>query len=210
MGWAAGIKETLHASEQDRADVNLLRKQWIQEVAKLDPSRLVFIDESGAKTNMTRLRGRALGGNRLFAKTPHGHWCTTTLTSSVRLDGTTAAMEGEGATETAVFGEYIRRVLLPTLSPEDIVIMDNLRVHHNPKVIELIESCGAHVRFLPPYSPDSNPIEKMWGKIKNRLGSLAARSQQELSEAITQAFEEVSPDEVIGWFSSCYIATPLS
>ncbi|NKB24465.1 MAG: hypothetical protein GKR87_08855 [Kiritimatiellae bacterium] len=91
-----------------------------------------------------------------------------------------------------------------------MVIMDNLRVHHNPKVIELIESCGAHVRFLPPYSPDSNPIEKMWGKIKNRLGSLAARSQQELSEAITQAFEEVSPDEVIGWFSSCYIATPQS
>ncbi len=187
-----------------------MRKQWIQEVAKLDPSRLVFIDESGAKTNMTRLRGRALGGNRLFAKTPHGHWCTTTLISSVRLDGTTAAMEGEGATETAVFGEYIRRVLLPTLSPEDIVIMDNLRVHHNPKVIELIESCGAHVRFLPPYSPDSNPIEKIWGKIKNRLGSLAARSQQELSEAITQAFEEVSPDDVIGWFSSCYIATPQS
>ncbi len=181
-------------------------------MAKLDPSRLVFIDESGAKTNMTCLRGRVLGGYRLFTKTPHGHWCTTTLISSVRLDGTTAAMEGEGegATETAVFGEYICRVLLPTLSPEDIVIMDNLRVHHNPKVIELIESCGAHVRFLPPYSPDSDPIEKIWGKIKNRLGSLAARSQQELSEAITQAFEEVSPDEVIGWFSSCYIATPLS
>ncbi|NKB23388.1 MAG: hypothetical protein GKR87_03190 [Kiritimatiellae bacterium] len=80
-----------------------MRKQWIQEVAKLDPSRLVFIDESGAKTNMTCLRGRALGGNRLFTKTPHGHWCTTTLISSVRLDGTTAAMEGEGATETAFF-----------------------------------------------------------------------------------------------------------
>ncbi len=111
-------------------------------MAKLDPSHLVFIDESGAKTNMTRLRGRALGGNRLFAKTPHGHWYTTTLISSVRLDGTTAAMEGEGATDTAVFGEYIRRVFLPTLSPEDIVIMDNLRVHHNPKVIELIESYG--------------------------------------------------------------------
>ncbi|NKB23921.1 MAG: hypothetical protein GKR87_05990 [Kiritimatiellae bacterium] len=77
---------------------------------------------------------------------------------------------GEGATDTAVFGEYIRRVLLPTLSPEDIVIMDNLRAHHNPKVIELIESCGAHVRFLPPYSPDSNPIEKMWGKIKKSVG----------------------------------------
>ncbi|NKB23964.1 MAG: hypothetical protein GKR87_06220 [Kiritimatiellae bacterium] len=79
-----------------------MRKQWIQEVAKLDPSRLVFIDESGAKTNMTCLRGQALGENRLFAKTPYGHWCTTTLISSVRLDGTTAAMEGEGATDTAV------------------------------------------------------------------------------------------------------------
>ncbi len=182
----------------------------MEELPGLDPSRLVFIDETGAKTNMTRLRGRALYGNRLIARTPHGHWCTTTLISSVRLDGTTAAMEVEGSTDTAVFMAYVYQVLLPTLSPVDIVIMDNLQVHHSFKVIELIESSGAQVKFLPPYSPDFNPIEKMWSKIKNRLRGQAARSRQELSKAITRAFEDVSPQDVRGWFSSCYITATQS
>lgn len=186
-------------------DVKELRDQWMKELPGLDPRRLVFIDESGAKTNMTRLRGRALHGNRLVAHAPHGHWCTTTLISSVRLDGTTAAMEVEGATDTEVFMAYVDHVLLPTLSPGDIVIMDNLQVHHSLRVIELIESCGAQVKFLPPYSPDYNPIEKMWSKVKGLLRGLAARSQQELSQAITQAFEAVTSQDVQGWFSSCHI-----
>ena len=125
--------------------------------------------------------------------------------SSVRLDGTTAAMEVEGATDTEVFMAYVDHVLLPTLLPGDIVIMDNLQVHHSLRVIELIESCGAQVKFLPPYSPDYNPIEKMWSKVKGLLRGLAARSQQELSQAITQAFEAVTSQDVQGWFSSCHI-----
>lgn len=159
---------------------------------------------------MTRLRGRAMKGERLFARTPHGHWCTTTMISSVRLDGTTAAMEIASATDSSVFREYVRQVLAPSLSPEDIVVMDNLRVHYDAEAITLIEERGASVRFLPPYSPDYNPIEKMWSKIKNQLRGLAARTQQELSAAITRAFDTVTPEDIQGWFLSCFIAASQS
>jgi len=110
----------------------------------------VFLDESGAKTNMTRQRGRAKEGQRLFAKAPHGHWGTTTMISSVRLDGTTAAMEIVGPTGSAVFREYVGRILVPTLSPGDIVVMDNLRTHYDAAALALIEARGALVKFLPP------------------------------------------------------------
>lgn len=183
----------------------MLREQWLQELPLLDPDKLVFLDESGAKTNMTRLRGRALQGSRLFALAPHGHWCTTTMISAIRLNGKTAAMEVEGASDGPVFREYVRFVLAPSLSPGDIVVMDNLRTHYDTEALRLIEACGASVKFLPPYSPDFNPIEKMWSKIKNLLRGLAARTQAELSEAITQAFSAVTPEDAQGWFSSCYI-----
>ena len=205
IGWDTGLKKTLRASEQEREDVRQLRKQWLEELPGIDPARLVFIDESGAKTNMTRLRGRAMKGARLFSRTPHGHWCTTTMISSVRLDGTTAAMEIAGATDSAVFREYVRQVLAPTLSPEDIVVMDNLRAHYDAESIALIEARGASAKFLPPYSPDYNPIEKMWSKIKTLLRGMAARTQQELSDAITKAFDEVTSEDIQGWFFSCYI-----
>ena len=129
------------------------------------------------------------------------------MISSVRLDGTTAAMEIEGATDSLVFRQYVRHVLAPSLHPEDIVVMDNLRVHYDAEALALIESSAATVKFLPPYSPDYNPIEKMWSKIKNLLRSFAARTQKELSEAITRAFAAVTPSDVQGWFSSCHITT---
>lgn len=204
-GWDTGIKKTLHADEQEREDVRLRREQWMRELPLLDPAKLVFIDESGAKTNMTRLRGRALHGSRLFAFAPHGHWCTTTMISAIRLNGKTATMEVEGSSDGPVFREYIRAVLAPSLSSGDIVVMDNLRTHYDPEALRLIEACGASVKFLPPYSPDFNPIEKMWSKIKNLLRGLAARTQDELSAAITQAFNAITPEDAQGWFSSCYI-----
>lgn len=154
---------------------------------------------------MTRLRGRARQGHRLFAQAPHGHWCTTTMISSIRLDGTTAAMEIDGATDSIVFRTYVGHILAPTLGPKDIVVMDNLRAHYDSEAISLIEATGATVKFLPPYSPDFNPIEKMWSKVKNLLRGLAARTQQELSVAITQAFEAITAEDAQGWFSSCYI-----
>lgn len=176
----------------------------------LDPDKLVFLDESGVKTNMTRLRGRARHGLRLFAHAPHGHWCTTTLISAIRITGETATMELDGATDSLAFRAYVDRVLVPSLHEEDVVVMDNLRAHYDEEAIELIEQMGAHALFLPPYSPDFNPIEKKWSKIKSILRKLEARSQKELSTAIAQAFKSVTPADAKGWFSSCFITAAQS
>jgi transposase len=165
--------------------------------------KLVFIDESGAKTNMTRLYGRAKSGQRVVDNAPVGHWCTTTMISSVRLDGSTACMVVDGATNKDVFQAYIRHILLPTLKSGDIVIMDNLSAHKNKEVKSTIESVGAHLRFLPPYSPDLNPIEKMWSKIKSILRTLKARTEETLINAIAKALEAVTASDVKGWFDSC-------
>lgn len=152
---------------------------------------------------MTRLRGRALRGRRLLAKAPHGHWRTTTMISSVRLDGTTACMTIDGATDTAVFQAYVRAVLVPSLRPGDIVIMDNLAPHKNEQTLALIAAAGATARFLPAYSPDLNPIEMMWSKVKALLRKAEARSAEELQNAIGQALLQVSPENARGWFAAC-------
>jgi transposase len=164
---------------------------------------LIFLDESGAKTNMTRLRGRALRGQRLHAQAPAGHWQTTTMISSIRLDGSTACMVIESATDTEVFRAYVRQVLVPTLRPGDLVIMDNLSPHKNEETLALISAAGAQALFLPAYSPDLNPIEKMWSKVKNRLRSLEARTAAELQAAIATALAEVTPKDAAAWFVSC-------
>jgi len=169
----------------------------------MDPQRLVFLDESGAKTNMTRLRARVKGGARACDSVPSGHWSTTTMISSLRLDGQTACMTMPGATDRASFVEYVRRVLAPTLQPGDIVIMDNLSSHKNPQVRRLIEQCAASVVYLPPYSPDLNPVEKMWSKIKELLRGAKARSEEALFEEIGRALQQVTAEDAIGWFTSC-------
>ena len=165
--------------------------------------KLVFIDESGAKTNMTRLYGRAKAGKRAIDKTPSGHWCTTTMISSMRLDGSTACMVVDGATDKDVFKAYVQHILCPTLKPGDIVIMDNLSAHKNQEVKDLIESVDAEIWFLPPYSPDLNPIEKMWSKIKTILRSLKARTEQALVDAIAKALDAITASDAKGWFESC-------
>lgn len=152
---------------------------------------------------MTRLRGRCAKGKRLHSTCPHGHWHTTTLISSIRLNGATASMAMDGATDTEVFQTYVREILSPTLSPGDIVIMDNLSPHKNDHTLELIARAGAQVMFLPPYSPDLNPIEKMWSKIKSILRSLGARTRDELLTAIATAFARVTSKDAAGWFASC-------
>ena len=161
------------------------------------------MDEAAAKTNLTRLRGRAPRGERLHAKAPHGHWQTTTMISSVRLDGSSACMTIEGATDTLVFGEYVKKVLVPTLRPGDVVVMDNLRPHKNAETLALIEAAGASVRFLPAYSPDLNPIEKMWSKLKASLRATEARTLPELEAAIAQALQGITAQDAQGWFQSC-------
>jgi len=163
----------------------------------------VFLDESGAKTNMTRLYGRVFGGQRLVDAAPHGHWCSTTILSSIRLDGSTAAMVIEGATDTSVFRAYVQRVLIPSLRPRDIVVMDNLAPHKHPEIAQMLENSGTQVWYLPPYSPDFNPIEKMWSKIKAYLRKVKARTPRALLHAITQALQAVTAEDAEGWFQHC-------
>ena len=198
----------MRASEQDRADVKQLREAWGAEYQYIDAQRVVFVDESGAKTNMTRLRGRALKGARVVDATPHGHWCTTTVIGSIRLNGSSACMAVDGATDKDVFREYVRRVLAPALRPGDIVVVDNLAAHKDTEARLLVEAAQAELCFLPPYSPDLNPIEKMWSKIKAFLRAAKARTQEELYEQIGSALKTVTQQDVEGWFRSCgYTAT---
>ena len=152
---------------------------------------------------MTRLRGRAPRGARVVASAPHGHWHTTTMIASIRRDGSSACMAIEGATDTEVFHADVRRVLCPTLRAGDVVIMDNLAPHKNESTLALIEAAGATVRFLPAYSPDLNPIEKMWSKVKQSLRSAEARTREKLVEAIAAALQTVTPKDARGWFAPC-------
>lgn len=163
----------------------------------------MFVDEAAAKTNMTRLYGRAPKGERVYDHAPHGHWSTTTLISSIRLTGETACMVVESATSADVFRAYAEHVLLPTLRPGDIVILDNLSAHKDKVAKGIIESAEAQVKFLPAYSPDLNPIEKMWSKVKQLLRGLKARSREELFTAIGSALSCVTETDAIGWFISC-------
>jgi len=169
----------------------------------LDPAKLIFLDESGAKTNLTRLRGRAPKGQRAHAAAPQGHWQTTTMISSIRVDGTTACMALEGATDTESFRAYVRVLLVPTLRPGDIVVMDNLSPHKSDPTLDLITETGAQVSFLPAYSPDLNPIEMMWSKVKNLLRGAEARTQEDLIAAIGRALAKVTPQDAINWFAHC-------
>ena len=152
---------------------------------------------------MTRLYGRAKSGQRVVDDAPAGHWGTTTMISSIRIDGSTTCMVVDGATNKDVFGAYVLHILLPTLRVGDIVVMDNLSAHKDKQTVAMIESVGAKVWFLPPYSPDLNPIEKIWSKVKQYLRSIKARSQDALIQAIADALDYVSAQDAAGWFESC-------
>ena len=152
---------------------------------------------------MTRLYGRAKNGARAVDATPDGHWSTTTMISSIRLNGSTVPMVVNGATNKEVFKIYVKKFLLPSLDKGDVVILDNLSAHKGKEIRELIESVGAEIWFLPPYSPDLNPIEKMWSKVKSILRKLKARTEAELITAIAKALDHVTPQDVEGWFKSC-------
>lgn len=201
--WVFGEKKTLRASEQDRDDVQQARTEWRDAQPAMNPERLVFIDESGAKTNMTRLRARVQGGGRAHDHAQAGHWATTTIIGALRADGSTACMVLPGATDRAAFGAYVEGVLVPALRQGDVVVMDNLSSHKDPRVREKIEAAGASLVYLPPYSPDFNPIEKMWSKVKELLRKAKARSEPSLFEEIGNALARVTPSDATGWFESC-------
>ena len=156
----------MHASEHDRADVRRARTVWRAAAPTLDPARLVFLDESGVRTDLIRRYGRGLSGARVPDHTPDGRWHTTTFLGALRVTGLTAPAVFDGPIDGASFLAYIEQVLTPTLAPGDIVIMDNLSCHKSPAVRRAIEAVGAQRWFLPKYSPDFNPIELAFAKLK--------------------------------------------
>ena len=195
-------KKTAHASEQAREDVAARREAWFDLQPELDPAKLVFIDETGATTKMARLRGRSPRGERCRAAVPHGHWKTTTLVAGLRLGGLTAPMIVDGAMNGDAFTAYAETFLAPTLAPGDIVILDNLPAHKVSGARAAIERAGASLMFLPPYSPDFNPIEQVFAKIKALLRKAAARTVDALEAAIASALDAFLPDECANYFTN--------
>src|SRR3954463_13114059 len=174
---ASPLKKTAHASEQERPDVAARRQAWFDAQPDLDPEDLVFIDETAVSTKMARLRGRAPRGQRCRAPIPHGHWKTITLVVALRLCGLTAPMMIDGPMNGPAFLAYVEQVLVPTLRPGQIVVMDNLPAHKLPGIRAAIEAAGARLLLLPPYSPDFNPIENAFAKLK----AILRRPQREPS-----------------------------
>ena len=193
----------VYASEQKRKDVKIRREEWQEQQKIMDRNRLVFLDESGVNLNMTRRYGRAVGKTRVYDHVPLNTPRNTTLLSSIRLeDASMVHKEITGALNGATFLEYIRNDLSPTLKPGDIVIMDNLKVHKVNGVRQAIEQKGASVLYLPPYSPDLNPIEMLWSKIKAFLRKEKARDAALLIDAIEKAYSTISCEDMLGWFSA--------
>ena len=195
-------KKSAHADEQSRPDVLIRRQAWFDGQFDLDPDRLVFIDETGASTKMARRHGRAPRGQRLRSSVPHGHWKTTTFVGALRLSGMTAPMVLDGPMNGAWFLAYVQQVLAPTLRPGDVVIMDNLPAHKGACVRAAIEAVGAQVLLLPPYSPDLNPIENAFSKLKAMLRKAAARTIDQLWDAIATIIQTYSPQECANYFAA--------
>lgn len=193
------------AAEQRRPDVADRRRNHRLAARFIDPASFVFLDETGAKTNMTRLYGRAAAGERCVDHAPHGHWKTVTLLSAMRLDGVMcqATAVYDGAMNRDTFVAYTEQCLLPSLRPGDVVVMDNLSSHKDAAVRALIESAGADLWYLPAYSPDFNPIEKLWSKVKAWLRRAMADSYDGLVDAVAAALQAVDANECAAYFKAC-------
>jgi transposase len=204
---ASASKKTVHAAEQDRPDVAAARTAWADDQAKLDPDRLVFIDETGTSTKMARLRGRAPRGERLVGKIPHGHWKTTTFVAGLRSTALTAPCVIDGPMNGNAFLAYIEQVLAPSLKPGDIVVLDNLSAHKVPGVREAVEAAGGTMLYLPPYSPDFNPIEQLFAKLKALLRKAAERSVDGLWNRIARLLDAFPPAECANYFRNAGYAS---
>jgi transposase len=192
-------KKVPRATEQDRPEVRQQRRGFCEGLAGVDPRRLVFVDECGANTAMTRTHGRAPRGQRVYADTPGG-WESITLTCGLRLSGVTAALAFPGATNADVFEDYVKDVLVPELRPGDVVVWDNVKPHQSDEAVEAVEAAGARVVPLPPYSPDLTPIEEMVSKVKGSLRSAAARTKEAVYAAFASALHDVTLEDIAGWF----------
>jgi transposase len=200
-------KKSLHASEQDRPDVARRRAQWKKYQGRLDPTRLVFIDETWAKTNMTRTHGRCARGRRLVAKVPHGRWRTITFLAALRHDRIGAPCVFDGPINGRSFLAYVERCLAPELSPGDVVIMDNLGSHKSQAVRQAIRRTGAKLFFLPAYSPDLNPIEQVFAKLKALLRKAAQRTIDATWRKIGQLLDRFTPTECANYLANAGYAS---
>ena len=179
------------------------RQNWFAGQLDLNPRKLVFIDETAASTNMARKGGRCRRGRRLRVGVPHGHYKTVTLVAGLRLGGVTAPKVFDGPINAALFEEWVKNCLVPTLSRGDVVVMDNLSSHKGTRVEELIKAAGAELRYLPPYSPDMNPIEKAFSKLKAFLRKIAERTVTGLIRALEACAEIFKPAECEHYFAAC-------
>jgi transposase len=196
----AAQKKSPIASERDEE----VRGLWRWLASRFDARRLVFIDESGFHTSMTRLRARAPRGDRAYGKVPRNRGKNQTLIASITLEGGMGeALAIEGGTDAELFEAYVGELLAPTLEAGQVVVLDGLGAHRTRRVRELVEARGADLLFLPSYSPDLNPIEEAFSKIKNIVRKVGARAREALDEAISEAMSAVTLEDVAGWFSHC-------
>jgi transposase len=188
-------KKTAHAAEQDHPDILKRRQAWFNGQLDLDPARLVFIDETLASTNIARRHGRCRRGHRLRVGVPHGHWKTTTFVAGQRTTGVVAPMVLDGPINAVAFQADMEQVLIPELKPGDILVMDNLGSHKGPQVQGAIEAADPSLLYLPRYSPDFNPIEKAFSKLKSLLRKAAERSVTGLWDAIVRLIDSFTPQD---------------
>lgn len=198
---ASASKKSLRAAEQQREDVARARRHWIRQQRLLDTSSLVFIDETWVNTTMARLYGRGPRGERVIGRVPLGPWKSLTFVAGLRRDEMTAPLVIEGAMNGETFLSYITHCLAPTLKPGDIVVMDNLKAHKVAGIKEAIEAVGAELRYLPEYSPDLNPIEMSFSKLKAYLRKAAERTARSLRRRIGSFAPRLSPHECANYFA---------
>jgi transposase len=192
-------KKVPRAAEQDSPEVQEQRREFREGLAEVDPKRLVFVDECGVNTAMSRTHGRAPAGPRVSTDAP-ARWESIPLTCGMRLAGVTATWAFPGATNTSTFETYVEEVLVPELRPGDVVVWDNLKPHESEDAIEAVEAAGAQVVPLPPYSPDLTPIEEMISKVKGAMRSAAGRTKEAVYAALASALHDVTPENIAGWF----------
>lgn len=198
----------MSATERETPRIQEWRHRFLEFAKKLDPLRLVFVDEAGSHIGMTRDYARAPIGERVSGIVPRNRGNVTTMLGALDVRGVRALMTVEGGTDADVFEAFLEHVLVPKLRPGDIVILDNVGAHKPEGMRSLIEAAGASLIFLPPYSPDMNPIELCWSKLKAALKDFGARTVEDLHQAIRRAMDLVCADDAMGWFTHCGYGAP--
>jgi transposase len=201
VAWFPTQKKSIHATERDTEENRRRRAQFVAELRTIPSERLIYLDESGVSTQMTRRYGRARHGRRVPDAVPGGDWKMLTILGALNHQGMLAAMTIEAATDGDVFLEFLDQVLCPKLKPGDVLIMDNLSAHKVEGVKARIEVTGARLLYLPPYSPDLNPIEKAWAKLKTLLRTVKARTPDALHDAVAKHLPAILPQDATAWFT---------